>query len=68
MPYPNKSTKIKNGLNPADLQPLLHVQDRGESRRAAANAIPFCERITSYAAIWIPKASFHTVGSTSGVV
>ena len=41
----------------ANLQSLLHVQDRGKSRRAAAIGIPFCERITSYAAIWIPKAS-----------
>ena len=52
----------------ANLQPLLHVQDRGKSRRAAAIGIPCCERITSYAAIWIPKASFHRVGSTSDVV
>ena len=52
----------------ANFQPLLHVQDRGKSRRAAALGIPFCERITSYAAIWVPKASFHPVGSTSGIV
>ena len=52
----------------ANLQPFLHVQDCGKSRRAAAIGIPLCEWITSYAAIWIPKASFHRVGSTSGVV
>ena len=52
----------------ANLQPLLHVQDRGKNRRAAAIGIPLCERITSYAAIWVPKASFHRVGSASGVV
>ena len=53
---------------PANLQPLLHVQVHGKSRRAAAIGIPLSERITTYAAIWIPKASFHRVGSTSGVV
>ena len=35
----------------ANFQPLLHVQDRGKSRRAAAFGIPFCEWITSYAGI-----------------
>ena len=52
----------------ANFQPLLHVQDRGKSRRVAALGIPLCERITSYAAIWVPKASFHRVGATSGNV
>ena len=65
----------KHGLDPADMKNYRPISNLSFMSKIVERVVvrqlseyPYCEWITSYAAIWIPKASFHRVGSTSGVV